>query len=42
MQRRVLLPAFSAPYIKGLVPGLRSKGVEMTEKVAEVVCASEW
>ena len=42
MQERGLLPAFWTPYIKGLVPKFWSKGVEMTEKKAEVVRASEW
>ena len=42
MQRRGLLPAFSAPYIKGLVSGFWSKGVEMIEKEAEAVCVSKW
>jgi len=37
--QRKLLAAFHAN-IKGLVPGVWSKGVEMTEKVAEVVRAS--
>jgi len=41
MQRRGLPPAFSTPYIKELVPGFWSKGVEMTEKEAEEVRASE-
>ena len=41
MQRRGLLPAFSTPYIKGLVLRFWSKGEEMTEKKAEVVCASQ-
>ena len=41
MQRRVLLPDFSAPYIKASVPGFLSKGVEMTEKEAEVGRTSE-
>jgi len=40
MQRKLLLPAFSHAHIKGLVPGFWSKGIEMTEKVAEVVRAS--
>jgi len=40
MQRKLLLPAFSHAHIKGLVPGFWSKGVEMTEKVAEVMRAS--
>ncbi|KAG0133876.1 cytochrome P450 [Tuber indicum] len=40
VQRKLLLPAFSHAHIKGLVPGFWSKGVEMTEKVAEVVRAS--
>ena len=42
MPRRGLLPSFSTKYIKGSVPRFWSKGVEMTEKQAEVVCASEW
>ena len=42
MQRRGLLPAFSAPYIKVLVPGVWSKGLEKTERETEVVPASEW
>ena len=42
MPRRGLLPAFSTPYIKGLVLRFWSKGEEMTEKKAEVVRASEW
>jgi len=42
MRRRALWPAFSAPYIKGLVPGFWSRGVEMIEKEAEVVRTSEW
>ena len=41
IQRRGLLPVFSAPYIKRLAPGFWSKGVQMTEKEAEVVRASE-
>ena len=40
VQRKSLLPAFSHGHIKGLVPGFWSKGVEMTEKVAEVVRSS--
>ena len=41
MQRRVLLPNFSAPYIKASVPEFLSEGVEMTEKEAEVGRTSE-
>ncbi|RPA96817.1 cytochrome P450 [Choiromyces venosus 120613-1] len=40
LQRKLMLPAFSHAHIKGLVPGFWSKGMEMTEKVAEVVRAS--
>ncbi|PUU84152.1 cytochrome P450 [Tuber borchii] len=40
VQRKLLLPAFSHAHIKGLVPGFWSKGVEMTEKVVEVVRSS--
>ena len=40
VQRKLLLPAFSHGHIKGLVPGFWCKGVEMTEKVAEVVRSS--
>lgn len=36
--RELLLPAFSHVHVQGLVP--ESKGVETTEKIAEVVCAS--
>ena len=32
-QRRFLLPAPSYAHTRGLVPGVRSKGVEMAEKV---------
>lgn len=39
-RRELLLPAFSHVHVEGLVPGLWPKGVEMTEKMAEVVCAS--
>lgn len=39
-RRELLLPAFSHVHVKGLVPGLWPKGVETTEKIAEVVCAS--
>ena len=39
-RRELLLPAFSHVHVKGLVPGLWPKGVETTEKIAEVVCPS--
>ena len=39
MQRKVLLPAFSDAHIKGMLPRFCSKGMAMTGKEAEVVCA---
>lgn len=39
VQRKVLLPAFSDAHIKGILPRFCSKGVPMTGKEAEVVCA---
>lgn len=40
MQKGFLLPAFPNEHIKGLALGLLHREVEMTEKMAEVVCAS--
>ena len=42
IRRRALFLVFLAPYIKRLVPGFWSEGVEMIEKEAEVVRTSEW
>ena len=41
MERKFPLPAFPQVHIKGLLPGFWSNGVEMFEKVAEVVRASQ-
>ena len=41
VQRKLLLSDFSHARIRKLVPGFSSKGVEITEKVAEVVGSPE-
>jgi len=40
-RRGLLLPAFSHVRIKGLMPGLWPKGVEMMERVEGIVRASQ-